>query len=225
MSTVIGPPISSAAWARGLGHEQSGRFRRDWPDKRPGMGWRAGPAIFIADWALLGATKRGYSPVQDAISRLAEMGASTCVPMTGGFIIYGLGLTSYGLALRRQHPGAAGTCAMATGLATLGVAAFPLGTPSSDAAHAVFAGLGYATLAAVPIAASRRLMAAGHPRLARVSMVTGLTTGALLLVSAIVSPAHGLTQRAGLTLGDTWALVSALAMLRNSRPGGLRSRH
>lgn len=193
-----------------------GDRRETGPTDRLVWGGLLGPAVFIADWAVLGAAKRGYSPVRDAISRLAETGASTRVPMTGGFIVYGAGLTCYGLALRRRHLGAPGTCAIATGLATLGVAAFPLGTPTSGTIHAVFAGLGYATLAAVPIAASRPLMAAGHPPLARVSMVTGFTTGALLLASAIISPAHGLAQRTGLTLGDTWVMVSAVAILARS---------
>ena len=122
-------------------------------------------------------------------------------------------MIGYGLAARRRLPGAAGMFAIGTGLATLGVAAFPLGTPTSGTVHSVFAGLGYATLAAVPIAASRPLVAGGHPALGRVSVLTGLAAGALLVASAVGAPAHGLTQRAGLTLGDAWVVVSSLAML------------
>ena len=44
-----------------------------------------GPSVFVTDWAILGATKSGYSPVSDAISRLAELGSSTRPQMTGGF--------------------------------------------------------------------------------------------------------------------------------------------
>jgi hypothetical membrane protein len=173
-----------------------------------------GPTVFVADWAVLSAIRPGYSAVKDAISRLAELGASTRPEMTGGFIVYGASLIGHGLALRRQLPGKAWTMAVGTGLATFGVAAFPLGTPLSGTIHAAFAALGYATLAALPIVASKALVTSGHPGLARLSVLTGAATGALLVASAVAGPAHGLTQRLGLTLGDAWVVVSAVAMLR-----------
>lgn len=172
-----------------------------------------GPTVFVADWAVLSAIQPGYSAVEDAISRLAALGTSTRPEMTGGFIVYGAGLIGYGLALRRQLPGRAWTMAVGTGLAMFGVAAFPLGTPLSGAIHAVCAGLGYATLAALPILASKALVRSGHPGLGRLSVLTGSATGALLIASVIVGPAHGLTQRLGLTLGDAWVVFSAVAML------------
>jgi hypothetical protein len=134
--------------------------------------------------------------------------------MTGGFLVYGAGLIGYGLALRRQLPGRAWALAVGTGVATFGVAAFPLGTPVSGTVHAVFAALGYATLAALPIVASRALVGSGHQGLGRLSLLTGAATGVLLLASAVGVPAHGLTQRLGLTLGDAWVVISAVAMLR-----------
>ncbi len=172
-----------------------------------------GPAVFVADWAVLGTVRAGYSPVHDAISRLAEQGTSTRPEMTGGFVVYGAGLIAYGLARRRRHPGRSWALAVATGVATLGVAAFPLGRPLSGTVHAVFAVAGYATLAALPVAASFPLADAGHPLLGRLSVVTGVTAGALLLASALGAPAHGLTQRLGLTIGDAWVALSAAAML------------
>ena len=44
--------------------------------------WRAfagiaGPATFIAAWSVLGATRSGYSPVHDPISRLAAVEAAS----------------------------------------------------------------------------------------------------------------------------------------------------
>jgi hypothetical membrane protein len=173
-----------------------------------------GPAVFVADWAVLGATRPGYSPVNDAISRLAELGAATRPEMTGGFVIYGAGLIAYGLARRQRHPGPAWALAVGTGVATQGVAAFPLGRPLSGTVHALFAVAGYASLAALPIACSRGLAKASHPQLGRLSVLTGATTGALLLASALGAPAHGLTQRLGLSVGDVWVVVSAAAMLR-----------
>ena len=206
-----------------------------------------GPAVFIADWAILGLTRPGYSPVGDAISRLAETGASTRPAMTSGFVAYGIGLIGYGLALRRAVPGPAWLFGVGTGVATFGVAAFPLGTPTSGAIHAAFAVTGYAGLVAVPAAVAVTLTAEGrrrsegdndsdsdsdsdsdpdpdgdrhpHRRKARLSALTSITAGAFLLGSIIGGPAHGLTQRAGLTIGDGWIILSALELLRRSHHG------
>ena len=117
--------------------------------------------------------------VHDAISRLAELGTSTRPEMTGGFIIYGAGLIGYGLALRRRLPGKAWAMAVGTGVATFGVAAFPLGTPLSGTIHAAFAAVGYATLAALPIMASKALVSSGHGGLGRLSVLTGAATEGL----------------------------------------------
>ena len=51
-------------------------------------------------WAISGAaTTARYSPVDDAISNLARIGAPTRVAMTLGFVVFGLGLIAFGLAL------------------------------------------------------------------------------------------------------------------------------
>jgi hypothetical membrane protein len=188
--------------------------------RRDGLAWGGvvGPAVFVADWAVLGAVRSGYSPIDEAISRLAELGATTRPEMTGGFVVYGTGLITYGLARRQRSPGPAWALAVATGVATLGVAAFPLGRPLSGTVHAVFAVAGYATLAALPIAASAALAGAGQRHLSRLSVLAGTTTGALLLASALGAPAHGLTQRLGLTVGDAWVALSAAAMLGGTAP-------
>jgi hypothetical membrane protein len=176
------------------------------------LGGIVGPAVFVADWAVLGARRPGYAPVNDAISRLAELGAPTRPAMTGGFIVYGAGLIAYGLA-RRDRRGKGWALAVTSGAATLGVAAFPLGRPLSGTLHAVFAVAGYAGLAALPVAASRSLASDGHASLARWSALTGAASGALLLASAVGAPAHGLTQRLGLSVGDAWVVASALRLL------------
>src|SRR5216684_8341678 len=54
------------------------------------LGGVVGPAVFVADWAILGIVRPQYSPIHDAISRLAELGASTRPAMTAGFIVDGL---------------------------------------------------------------------------------------------------------------------------------------
>jgi hypothetical membrane protein len=181
-----------------------------------------GPVVFVADWAILGAGRAGYSPVDNPISRLAEFGASTRPAMTGGFVVYGVGLLSYGVALRRAVPGPAWRFAVGTGIAILGVAAFPLGS-STSAVHGVCAVLGYVGLAALPVAVSWPLVAAGHRTAGRLSVVAGAVTGAFLLASTTVGSAHGLTQRVGLTVGDAWVAISAIFLLRSTRQADWRA--
>jgi hypothetical membrane protein len=179
-----------------------------------------GPCVFIADWAILGARAKNYSPVSDAISELARMHAPTRPAMTAGFLVFAAALPTYAVALRRSLPGQAWKFAAANGVATLGVATFSLGTPTSGDIHGAFAGLAYASLAATPIAASVALRRHGNKRneaLARTSIATGLVCAAALLAS-VVGPdhVHGLLQRVGLTIGDAWIIASAISMMRDS---------
>lgn len=170
-----------------------------------------GPVGFVAAWSLLGAlTSRPYSPIHDAISRLAEVGAPTRVGMTSGFVAFGLGVPLFALALREELPGPAWTTAMATGLATLGVGATPLGTSETvDLLHGALASVGYATLAVTPWLAAPQLGA----REARLSRAAAVVSGAALSAT-VVGPAHGLLQRVGLTVGDAWIVAMAVRMLR-----------
>ena len=177
-----------------------------------------GPAAFIADWATLGATASGYSPVEEAISRLAATGASTRAAMTAGFIVYGGGLVLYAIPVRARVPGRSWVWVAATGVSTFGVAAFPLGTRFSGNAHAVFAAIGYATLAAVPLTIAPVLARAGKRRWAGVSLVAGVACAGSLLVSIVgPGPVHGLFQRLGLTIGDVWLMSSAAWLLTRDR--------
>ena len=176
-----------------------------------------GPAGFVTAWAVGGAVARNYSPVDDAISRLAAVDAPTRALMTGGFIVFGLGVPLYGTALRDRLPGPAWASAVATGVATLGVAAFPLDhSPTVDLVHGAFASVGYATLAGVPLLAARPLRADGHTRAATASLAVGAFAGACLLAT-LTGTRHGLLQRAGLTAGDAWIAASAVWLLRERR--------
>jgi hypothetical protein len=140
--------------------------------------------------------------------------------MTAGFLVFGAALPTYAIALRDALPGQAWKFAAANGVATLGVAAFSLGTPTSGDIHGAFAGLAYASLAATPIAASAELRRSGHDKLARTSISTGIVIGAAL-VASVVGPTHvhGLLQRIGLTIGDVWIIASAVSMMRAQEPG------
>jgi hypothetical membrane protein len=187
---------------------------------RSAWGGIAGPVAFVSAWVVGGTSRPGYSPVNDAISRLAAVGASTRPLMTAGFVGFGIGVPLYGLALRASVPGPAWTSAVATGLATLGVAAFPLDVSATqDLIHGGFATFGYATLAATPLLAARPLAASGHRRAAMASVVIGLASGVCLAATAF-GRSHGLYQRVGLTLGDTWLVASAAWMLIGARTAG-----
>jgi hypothetical membrane protein len=184
---------------------------------RCAWGGVVGPAAFVSAWVVGGATKHGYSPVEDAISRLAAIGASTRPLMTAGFVGFGVAVPVYAAALRRSLPGPAWKTAAATGVTSLFVAAFPLDQSSTiDSLHAGFAAFGYLTLAATPLLAARPLATMGHRRAARVSVGIGVASG-LCLAATVLGPAHGLFQRLGLTLGDAWLVGSAVWML-SARP-------
>lgn len=182
------------------------------------LGGVVGPAAFLAAWALLGRRGAGYSPADDAISRLAATGAPDRYVMTAGLVALGTGLPLYGSALRATLSGPAWLCATATGLATLGVASFPLGSPTPDRIHGVLAGIGYATLAATPLAAAAPLARSGRTGWARLSAVAGLVSGASLLAT-VAGPGSGLFQRLGLTAGHAWVVASAVDILRTTGRG------
>ncbi len=159
---------------------------------------------FVAAWAALGAGAAGYDPTRDAISRLAALGAPTRVAMTAGLVALGAGMGAYGLALR---PRPVWVLPVANGAITLAVAGFPL-DGEVDAAHGVFAGLGYVTLAAIPAMVGRR-----RPLAVAVSAVSGLC-----LLLTVVATRDGLFQRIGLTVAQAWIVVNALGLLRSPRP-------
>ncbi|MCU1677058.1 MAG: hypothetical protein JWM93_1816 [Frankiales bacterium] len=180
------------------------------------LGGIVGPVAFTGAWAVLGATRPGYSPVSGHISDLAALGTGTRPWMTAGLVAYGIGLTVYGAAAAAAGRRTIGTLAVLSGLASLGVAAFPLGS-AWDQRHAAAATIGYATLAAIPLAG-----AAVHARSRRfgwaaLSAAMGLVAVAALFSSAS-GPQAGLWQRTGLTIADVW-LVAHAAVLRNRTRG------
>lgn len=182
------------------------------------LGGVAGPVGFVAAWAVGGAIAKDYSPLDDAISRLAAVDAPTRVLMTTGFVVFGVGVPLYGLALRERLSGPAWASAVATGLATLGVAALPLDRSATvDLVHGAFASVGYATLAGVPLLAARPLRDEGRTRAAAASLATGAVAGACLLAT-LAGRRHGFFQRAGLTAGDVWLVTSAFWLLRDRTP-------
>ena len=183
--------------------------------RRAAWGGAIGPVLFVGAWSSAAAvTARAYSPVYDAISRLAERGADTRVLMSAGFVGLGVALPIYARALHRAVPGVAWLAATTTGIATLAVAAFPLGhSASGDTWHGVFAGIGYVTLASTPLLAARPLLRQGHRALAALGVVAGAVSTVSLVLTTTAAQ-KGLFQRVGLTATDLWIAVSAVTIAR-----------
>jgi hypothetical protein len=180
------------------------------------LGGVVGPVGFIGAWVIgSAATSAPYSLVDDAISQLAAVSSDTRWLMTAGFVTFGLSLPAFGWALRATLPGRAWIAASATGLATLAVAATPLGRSELvDRLHGLFAVTGYATLAATPLLAAPTLLAMGHRRLAVSGVAAGTTSTIALALTASGLPT-GLFQRLGLTVTDAWIIAAALVMRRS----------
>jgi hypothetical membrane protein len=178
--------------------------------RRGAWGGVVGPVVFLATWAIAGATTDGYSAVTDHISDLAAVHASTRVAMTTAFVALGIGTCLYAVALRSVLRGPAWIAAVVSGLATLGVAAAPLDhSKAVDKLHGAFAGAGYVTLALTALLAVAPLDGAW----AKLAAACG-TLCAVSLALSLGGPAQGLFQRAGITAGDVWIVASAVAIIR-----------
>jgi len=177
------------------------------------LGGVLGPVAFVAAWTA-GAivTDDPYSSVDDAMSRLAAVGADSRALMTAGFVCFGVGLPVYAWALRAVVPGRAWIAAAATGLATLAVAVAPLDRSAAvDRWHGVFATVGYVTLTATPLLAAGPLNRQGHRALALLGAVAAAVAAGSLVLTLTPLP-RGLFQRLGLSAADVWIVASALAI-------------
>jgi len=173
-----------------------------------------GPVAFVAAWVGCGLATDGYSGVSDAISELAAVGAPTRWVMTAGFVVFGVAVPVYAArAVRASLPGRAWIALVVTGLATLGVAAVPLGR-GADGVHGAFASLGYVSLALAPALGAVELRRHGRGAAATWSLLAAAGAGACLLAT-LPGPAHGLFQRLGLAFGDAWIVATAVVLLRS----------
>ena len=181
------------------------------------LGLVAGPVAFVAAWVVGGARTPGYSPVDQAISRIAEVGAPEQATMTAGFLLYGGAVLVGSLALRASPLARCWPFAALNGAATIAVAATPLErSPAVDALHSLAAAAGYVTIAALPLVAAPILRDLGHRRGAWASVALG-SVAAAALVATNLTEANGLVQRIGLTAGDVWLVATGLTLWRASR--------
>ena len=182
------------------------------------VGGVLGPAMFLFGWIISALRADGYSVIEDAISRLAAVGAPTRSLMTTGFIGFTIGVAVYAYGLRSRLDGPAWIAALIASIATLGVAVFPLDHSSGvDLLHGAAAFTGYIALSALPLYAAPELARRGHRRASRLSRLCG-TISSLALEATLLGPAHGLFQRIGVTVGDTWIAISAIWLLAKSTP-------
>ncbi len=179
-------------------------------DRTIGLLTVLGPVAFTAAWAVGGwLTDRDYSPVPDPISRLAGAGSDVQWLMTSGLVAFGFFGFAFATVLLRLRARWAAMSATVTSLATLGVAATPLGY--SDALnwwHGFAAIGGYAALVASPLLAFRSLDSR-FPRLARTGLVAAGVAALCLLLMPTDLPT-GLFQRLGLAAVHVWIVLLGL---------------
>lgn len=183
-----------------------------------GLGLVVGPVAFVGAWVVGGLRMPGYSPVHDAISRLAAVGSPERALMTTGFVVYGLAVMLGGLAVRSSIISRSWPAVMVNGLATLAVAALPLDVSAvGDQAHGVAATVGYVSLALVPALAAAPLARTGCRRVAFASVVASIAI-AICLALTVVVDANGAFQRLGLGIGDAWLIVAGLSLMAARSP-------
>jgi hypothetical protein len=176
------------------------------------LGLAAGPVAFVTAWVVGGARTPDYSPVHDAISRIAAEGAPHRATMTAGFVAYGVAVAAGATALRGTALHRTWPVVLVNGVATLAVAATPLEhSDLVDQLHAASATAGYVSIGLVPVLAAGPLRRRGHRGLARLSSAMSVAIAASLVATPFVD-ANGLAQRLGLGIGDVWLIATGLAL-------------
>jgi len=133
---------------------------------------------------------------------LAATDASTRWWMTAGFVCFGVGVPLFAIALRQLVPGPAWIAAIVSGLATLGVAAFPLHVSTAvDRLHGTFASVGYVALALVPFFAARALSMRGQRLAATASRGVAAIAAVLAAMPLLETTADGWVGLGGAATG------------------------
>lgn len=172
----------------------------------------AAPVLLVGGWTVAAGRQRdGFDPVVETISALAARTADDRWLMTAA--LTGLGLCHLTTAAALRTAAMPGRVLLAVGgVATLGVAAFPLPAPDGTAAaHTVAAGLAFLSLAVWPAAAGR----AGAPTVLTppVSVPAAAVLSGLVLWFGTTLVADGgqvgLAERAAAGAQALWPLAAA----------------
>lgn len=178
-----------------------------------GLGLVMAPMVFVVGWNVGGLLTVEYSPVHEAISEIAGIGAEQRTIMTAAFVGYGLWLLIAVPAVRRSLVSPIWPALVVNAVATLAVAALPLHRSHAvDVSHGIAATVGYVSLAAVPILAIRPLKAAGFSTSVVASILAAVGIGVFLALTVVLD-AKGFAQRAGLAIGDLWLACTGFAIV------------
>jgi hypothetical protein len=183
--------------------------------------------LYIAGWAVAGQLRDDYDPVEQAISELFALGAPWASRglLVAGLVLSGIAFLLLAPALHRALPGRGWlgpALVVLAGIGTLGVVAAPCtdgcpgaDTSTTDAWHAVTAGVGYSALVLAPLAFGWRIRRT-LPVLSRWSVIIGGVGAALfgIYVLGLVEAAPGLQQRVFNTVADAWYVLVAVWILR-----------
>ena len=178
-----------------------------------------GPVWFVSSWTIAGAMRDGYDPIEEAISRLAELGAPQRWIVSSGMVAFGTCALAFSTAWKEEHRWAAAALA-ATGLSSLGVAAFPCtaGCPGAgeftDTVHGIVAGANYISFVSAAALSGQATARSGRVKYSRLSRLAAGAGGIFLLLHVSGLGPNGLFQRLGLTTLDAWMVGSAVTALR-----------
>lgn len=180
----------------------------------------AAPVLLIGGWTLAESRQPpGYSPLRDAISDLAAIGATDRWIMTVAFVGVGLChlITAYGLSEASRT----GRLLLgAGGVATILVGVFPVPEHGSSAAHRAAATTAFLVLAAWTFFGAARTAVAAGPLRPPVSVIAGVTLLGLVAWFGLTLPAGdllGLAERIAAAAQATWPCVVALGVRAGSR--------
>lgn len=181
----------------------------------------AAPALLIGGWTAAAARQPdGFDPVSQTISALAARGAGDRWLMTAALGAVGISYAVTALGLRDAAlPGR--VVLGFGGLATVGVAAFPLSESGESVAHTVAACIAFVSVAAWPSVAGRR--GPGVPAGLRRPVTRVAATVLLGLVGwfavELNGPRTGLAERVAAGAQALWPLAVVLTVRRAERSG------
>lgn len=179
----------------------------------------AAPVLLIGGWTVAAARQAGgFDPVSQTISALAARGATDRWLMTAA--LGGVGISYVVTALGLRDAALPGRAVLGCGgVATVGVAAFPLPETGDSIAHTVAAGIAFVSVAAWPAVGGRP--GAGVPGGLRRPVARAAAAVLLGLVGwfalELNGPRVGLAERGAAGAQALWPLAVVLTARSSAR--------
>lgn len=181
----------------------------------------AAPVLLIGGWTVAAARQvGGFDPVHQTISALAAHGATDRWLMTAA--LAGTGVSYIVTALGLRGAALPGRVLLGCGgVATVGVAAFPLAETGDSVAHAVVAGIAFVSVAAWPTVAGRPDADLPIGLRRPVALVAGAVLLGLVGWFAVElnGPRVGLAERVAAGAQALWPFVVVLTTRSRDRSG------